>query len=172
MDSVQVRFGIGFKGWCQGIAANPDVQTQLAAVFQHSGNVDKLQIYDGCTVQVVVTAGATATIDLVSGLTNPLGEAISSANKFNSVQVLMIQHDADSQASGITAFGAGSNKFQGPISATGTITLPPKRGFAFFTDATDAGWSVNASTSHLFEIVNNDGSHDATVNLYIEGLIP
>ncbi len=111
-----------------------------------------------------LAAGATLTINLLTGTDNPVG-----ANAvFARVKSLFIEHSAASLASGVTAFDAASDAFQGPLVTGATMDLLPGE-FIDLCSPTTVGWVVDATHKNL-AIVNNDIVNAATLRFYIDGV--
>ena len=123
---------------------------------------------------VELAVGGTTTLDLTTGLTSPLGEAISGTpGKFIKVHGVFIEHAAASLATaGVTAFGGASDEFQGVWAAGDKATLAPGRWIAFGMPATDAGVTVDATHKNI-ALVNLDATalHVATVNVFVLGKV-
>lgn len=169
MTNAALNFAIGFEGVLTGIPTNTDLadnitrQVVLSAVAG-SGQ----QVYETFRVALPVAAGATTTLDLTTGLTNPLGESISGSLKFVHVYAVWIVHNSASTASTITVFNAAANAFQGPKSAAASDVLGPGMWTAFGVPTNLTAWAVDGTHKNI-AIVNNDGAHAATVNVFVAG---
>ena len=166
MDSLPVTVAVGYKGKATGIAGNAGLTTDLLDVFSCALTGSGKQAYVG--PGLVVPVSGTTTLNLLSGLTNPLGEAIAA---FGHVYAVIIEHDPASLATaGITVFGGGSDDFQGPFDAGNFATLTPGQGLAFLVNAAMTPWVVDGTHKNI-AIVNLDATalHTATVNVAIFG---
>jgi hypothetical protein len=171
--STPVKFGMGFTGSVKGTAASPGLKADIGATARCDFSGAGKMVYDAATsgAQLTVGAGLTTTLDLQSGLTSPLGEAITGAADFAKVYAVFVYHDAASLSSGVEVFGSGANRFQGPKKgATDTDTLGPGMFTGFGMLATKAGWTVDA-THKTVSIVNTDGVNAATVRVFIMGTV-
>ena len=170
MTSFPTIFAMGFKGRAVGIPTNSDLQTPIGEVWSAEASGSNWQCYDACNVALTIVAGGTTTLNLLTGLTNPLGEAIS-AFPFAHIYGYAVNHDAESDASSITVFGGSSgNLFQGAWSATAKATLIPGRtiGECMEVGLAGVGQLVDATHKNI-DIINLDGSNAATVNVIIIG---
>ncbi len=166
MDSLPVTISVGYKGSATGIATDPALSTTLLNVFSCALTGGGKQAY--VKRGLVVGVSATTTLNLLSGLTNPLGEAITT---FGHVYAIMVEHDPASLATaGITVFGGASNDFQGPLAALDKPTLTPGQGLVFLVNAAKTPWVVDGTHKNV-AIVNLDATalHTATVNVAIFG---
>jgi hypothetical protein len=163
---------MGFTGTVKGTSTSPGLKADVGATARCDFTGTGKMVYDAATdgATLTVGAGATVTLNLQSGLTSPLGEAITGALDFAAVFAVWVHHDRASLSSGITVLGGGSNDFQGPWSAGDKPTLAPKQGVAFVTEADGTGWTVDATHKNI-AIVNNDGVNAATVRVFIEGTV-
>lgn len=165
MNSLPLKLSMGYKGDATGTAANSTLTATLIDVVTCSLTGSGKQAYIGTTTLAV---SGNATLNLLSGLTNPLGEAIAA---FGHVFGVLIEHDSASLATaGITVFGGGSNDFQGPLSALATATLTPGQAIAFLTPASGTGWATSGTVKNI-KLVNLDATalHTATVNVSVFG---
>lgn len=168
MGNLTLLFATGYKGTATGASFNADLTTTLLDYFNVSINSANGQAY---VATLTIGTSATTTLNLTTGLTNPLGDAISGAAKFVHVNAVYIIHDAASLSSGITAFGGASgNLFQGFLSAAATVTLPKAGIFPMAIPTTVTGMVVDATHKNI-DITNNDATHVATVNVAIFGTI-
>lgn len=169
--STVVKFAVGFEGVLTGTSTNTALTTAVGReAILTSTTGSGFQVYERFRVPLTITSGATTTLDLTSGLTNPLGESISGADNFDEVLGVLVQHDADSASATIEAFGgASSNLFQGPWNATAKATLVPGKWIAFGITSDLTGDTVDAS--HCNIDLKNTGAADATVNVIILGVV-
>ena len=171
MNSSNISATINFTGNVTGTASSATLNARIAVrrpatyTQQVTANVD--QLIDKATASFTLAAGATLVIDLVTGQTNPLNESITGADAFAKIRMVIIEHSLGSLSSGVTAFGSGSNQFQGPLSASATVTLAATDIFTFGSQ-TAAGWTVDG-THKTIQIVNNDGTNAATLRVLITG---
>lgn len=169
MDSLDLKFAVGFEGKATGTSTNSALTTAIgreAILTDVSGA--GLQVYERFRVPLTIIAGATTTLDLTTGLTNPLGESISGSDDFATVFGALVQHDADSASATIEAFGGASlNLFQGPWSATAKATLRPGQWAGFGIPSNLAGDAVSGSAKNID--LKNTGVATATVNVIILG---
>lgn len=163
MTSLDLKFACGFYGKGTGITGNPNLSTGLlnrVARCVVSGANQQLYV-----ATLTIPASGTTTLNLVTGLTNPAGEAVVLAH----CKAVFIEHDAASLSTGgITSFGGGSNDFQGVWSASDKATLLPGRWTAFGMPATDTGITVDATHKNV-ALVNLDAVNAATVNVFVLG---
>lgn len=165
MDSLSLKFACGYSGKCTGVSGSPNLATTVGRVARCTVTGANKQVY---AKQITVSGGATTTLDLTTGLTNPLNESINGSLDFAKVLGVFIEHDAASISSGITVMGGGSDDFQGPLAAGDKPTLAPGEWFAFGMPASSTGWTVDGTHKNI-AIVNNDGTDAATVNVFILG---
>lgn len=165
MDSLPVTIAIGYKGSATGVTGDAGRTTSLIDVFSCALSGSGKQCY---RATLTVAVGGTTTLNLLSGLTDPLGEAISA---FGHVYAFVLEHDpASLSTSGITVFGGGSNEFQGPWAAGDKATLTPGQAIAFLVNETKTSWATSGTVKNI-AIVNLDATalHTATVNVAIFG---
>lgn len=182
MNSYPTKFGIGFSGQAVGTSTNTQINTTVGKVARTSATGANWQAYDAATrVPLTIVAGGTTTLNLSAGtitvtgptttnMLNPLGEQVS-LFPFAHVYAFLVWHDSASLASGITAFGGASgNLFQGPLNSTGQFTLAPgmRNGFSQDANIVPTLWVVSPTVKNV-DITNSDGTHAATVNVYIQG---
>ncbi len=170
MNSLSLTFAAGYLGRAVGTATSVD----LTAVLDKSVVVTALtgagkQVCDRWAVPIVLATSGSTTINLMSGLVNPLGESITGTMAFTQVYDLMVQVDVSSPtAAAVQAFGGTiGSQFQGPLGVTGSVALGYGQGFVIAAPATTTGWTVN-STAKQFEL-RNVGTTAATVNLFVSG---
>lgn len=162
MDSLTLKFACGFVGRATGVSGSPTLSAQLADVARCSVDGADQQVYKKT---LTIAGAATTTLDLTSGLTSILNEAIVFAH----VKGVLIEHDpASVSTTGITAFGGASNDFQGVWSASDKATLVPGRWIAFGMPATDTGVVVDGTHKNI-AIVNLHATLAATVNVFVLG---
>lgn len=119
---------------------------------------------------LTIDPSTTVTLDLTSGLENPLCDEITGANAFAHVYAVTIQHSIDSLASGITAFGAGGSDFQGWFQATSLLEAMPPGGFLSMGQVdSETGMEVSGAQKEI-AITNEDAVNDATVIVWIFGI--
>lgn len=173
MNTVNIVSAVNFTGRVTGTAASSAVTAPVAVRMVSTLTQDSTakidQILDKATSSFTLAAGATLTIDLTTGQVNPLNESIAGAAAFSKVRFVVCRHESESEASSVTAFGSGSNQFQGPLSAAAAITLLPGESFDLGSP-TAAGWTVDG-THKTLQVVNNDGTNDATLRLLVAGSI-
>lgn len=165
MDSLPLMFAAGYKGDAVGVSGNAGLSTPLARVVSCALTGAGKQAY---VATLTVGVSSTTTLNLLSGLTNPLGEAISS---FGHVFAVLVEHDLASLATaGVTAFGGGSNDFQGPWSGGSKATLQVGECVVFLTDESKAGWATSGTVKNI-ALTNLDATalHTATVNVAVFG---
>lgn len=173
MNNVKLTFAMGFEGVCTGTSTSATLEATLPrTVIQHLLTSTGKQVLDKGSATFTVGAGATTTIDLTSGQVNPLGESISGAMDFVKVFVFWVHHEFTSISSNIEVFGGVSaNLFQGPLNATGKLTLAPGMGAGFMCEtANTTGWAVSATVKNI-DIKNLDVSDPATVRLFVSGAV-
>lgn len=166
MDSLTLKFAVGYSGLARGTTAAPNLRSPLNGVSRVSFSGSGKMVYTGTTTLAV---SGTTTLNLRSGLTSPLNEAIV----FAKIYALMIEHDVDSLAdAGITVFGGGSDDFQGPKAAGDKDTLLPGQSVAYWCDAAGSGWTVD-NTHKNIALVNLDATllDVATVNVFLLGTV-
>lgn len=160
---------MGYNVTVSGSSFNSSLVTQLTDAYRCALSGANLQIYSST---LTLAPSATTTLDLTTGLFNPLNDAISgSGQKFTKIWAVMIQHDPASLAtSGITAFGAGANEFQGPYAAASVVTMKVGLANGFILDFSKTPYTVDG-THKLIPIINLDATalHTATVNVFIAG---
>ncbi len=167
MDSLSLTFAVGFQGTAIGIPINSTIKALLSRRSQTNVTGSSKQVYDG--YQVPLAASATVSINLLSGLTNPLNESITGANAFSTVYDVWIEHDISSLSTGgIRCFNGGSNEFQGPLNAASDATLVPGKYIAFGGPASVTGFTVSAGAK-IIDIVNLDSVNPAIVNIFVNG---
>lgn len=173
MTSTTVVFAVGYSGRVIGIPTSATLALAIEAVRRTSPSGTGWQIYAPDPALSIAVSGTT-TLDLTTGLVNPLNEAISGTpGKFISAHVVFIEHAAASLATaGITAFGGASNDFQGPMAALDKPTLLPGEWFAFGKPAGNAGWTVDGTHKNI-ALVNTDATalHVASVNVFVLGRV-
>jgi hypothetical protein len=175
MNSAPVMFSMGFKGFVKGLATSPNIKLDIGATARCDFSGTGKMVYDAATsgARLSIPVSGTTTLNLQSGLTSPLGETITGALDFALVYAVWIYHDPDSLATaGITAFGGGSNDFQGPFAAGNKPTLLPGQGVGIMTTASKTGWTVDGTHKNI-AIVNLDATalHVATVWAFIMGTV-
>lgn len=173
MNSVNIIDTVSIKGNVQGTTDTPSrtatINIARSDSFTASGTILINQVLDKGTAIQTLAAGATLTIDLTTGQTNPLGESISGAGAFAKVREIYISHEGTSASSGIVAYGASSNSFQGKWSAGATLTLKPgERDHQ--VSYTAAGMTVD-STHKILQIVNSDGANAAAIRYFVSGSV-
>jgi hypothetical protein len=168
VNNVALKFACGFLGTATGVTGNPNLKTSIGKVVRCAPLGTGWQIYDATGTPLTILGGATTTLNLLTGLTNPLNEAISAA-PFVRVFGVLIVHDRASLASSIEAFGgASSNLFQGPWDAAAKATLIPGKWIAFGIDS-DLTGDLRDATHKNIDLKNLDGVNAATVNAFILG---
>lgn len=166
MNSLALKFGIGFSGLIVGTTANSELKSRLGRVTRRTISGTTNQVY---IARLYSLAGAaTLQIDLSTGLLNPLGESISGAADFATVTGLWIEHDSTSTSTGVTAFNGGTNEFQGPMNAASDVTLAPGDWAAFGRSAT--GFTVDGTHKRI-DILNNHATNAALLNIFIMGTV-
>ncbi len=168
MNSLSLRFAIGYTGTATGTAASPTLAAVINGVARVTMAATGNMVYVGTTT---LTLSANTTLDLTTGLTSPLNENIAGANAFDKIYGVFISHDLDSvAATGITAFGGASNDFQGPWAAGDKATLMPGAWTGFGWDASGDGWDVDATHKNI-KLVNLDAALTASIAVFILGTI-
>lgn len=173
MDAANIIDTVLIRGSVQGTTDTPS-RTAVINVFKTvsftaTGTIAVNQVLDRASDLQTLAAGATLTIDLTTGQTNPLGESISGAGAFAKVREIYVSHDGTSTSSGIVAYGASSNSFQAKLSAAATITLKPGEDDKQ-TSYTVAGMTVD-STHKILQIVNSDGTNAAKIRYFVSGSV-
>jgi hypothetical protein len=168
MDSLTLTFAAGFEGTATGVPTNGDLEAPLAGVTRTALSGASKQVYEQFATPLTVAPSTTTTLDLTTGLTNPLNESIASSAAFAHVFGVLVQHDRDSAASTITVFNAASNAFQGPKSAGASEALSPGMWTGFGQEEDLTGWSVDG-THKAIAITNNSATQSATVKVIILG---
>jgi hypothetical protein len=171
MNNVNITTTNTISGLVSGTTASPNSSCRVSVRRTNSytqattAKID--QILDKATSTFTIASSTTLAIDLTTGQINPLNESISSSLAFVKVRYVMVEHDAASLSTGIVAFGSGSNQFQGPLSASATVTLIP--GGKYVAENNNAtGWTVNGSNKTI-QIVNSSATQSATVRLIVAG---
>lgn len=170
MNSLTLKFGVGYSGSAVGTTTNSNLKAAVNGVARVSFTGTGKMVYAGTTT---VAVSGTTTLDLTNGLTSPLNESINGALDFAKIYGVMIEHDlASLSTTGITVLGGGSNDFQGPWAAGDKPTLLPGAWIAFGWDATAAGWTVDGTHKNI-ALVNLDATalHTATVNVFLMGTV-
>lgn len=168
MDSLTLKFAVGFLGKAKGVTGAPQRVCPLGRTSTLDLSGTGFQVYE--VYQQSISASSTLSLDLTTGLTNPLGESINGTLDFATVKGILIEHDSTSTATSIRAFNGGTTEFQGPLSATSDVTLTPGQWCAFGMGSTVTGWTVSGSAK-LLDILNNSGSAAAKVNIMIVGTV-
>ena len=171
MNSVNITTSSTISGLVQGTTASPNsscrVSVRRTNSYTQATTAKMDQILDKATNTFTIAASTTLAIDLTTGQTNPLNESISSSLAFAKVRYILIEHDSASLSTSIVAFGSGSNQFQGPLSASATVTLIPG-GKYVAENYNSTGWTVDG-TRKTIQIVNSSSTQSATVRLIIAG---
>lgn len=165
MDSLSLKFACGYTGKCTGVTGSPTLAASVSDMVRCTASGANYQVY---SKQITVAGGVTTTLDLTTGLTNPLNESINGSLDFAKILGVLIEHDPASISSSITVFGGGSNDFQGPLAAGNKPTLNPAEWFAFGKPSSVTGWTVDGTHKNV-AVLNNDGTDAATVNVFILG---
>jgi hypothetical protein len=171
MNSLRLTKNFGITGTITGTTANPYLSSRINAqnvtTATQGGTAGALinQVYDYAsgTNYKTIALSTTLTLDLTSGLLNPLGESIV----FGKVKGIYIEHISTSTAVSIKCFAAGSNAFQGPLNTANYVTLLPGESI-YFQSYTSGGWVVDGTHKNL-SILNNSGTLSALVRIYIDG---
>jgi hypothetical protein len=171
MNTVRLTKNFGITGTVIGTTANPVLSSRINAqnvtTATQAGTAGALvsQVYDYAsgTNYKTIALSTTLTLDLTSGLLNPLGEAIV----FSKIKSVYIEHISTSTAVSIKCFAAASNAFQGPLNTANYVTLLPGESI-YLQSYTTAGWTVDGTHKNL-SILNNSGSASALVRIYIDG---
>jgi hypothetical protein len=169
VNSLALKFAVGFLGRATGITGNAGLAAQLGRTGRCSITGSGKQCLD--IYQTVIAVSGSLQIDLTTGRVNPLNESISGTDKFATVLAAWVEHDLTSLATaGITAFGGGTNEFQGPKAAADKDTLLPGEWTAFGKSESITGWTVDGTHKRV-DVVNLDATllHTATVNIFIVG---
>lgn len=173
MTSVDLNVNVVISGLLSGSTDSPNVNAPIGVRrlqnYTQSGTILVNQIIDHASATVTIAAGATTTLNLVTGQTNPLNESISGAAAFAKVREIFVEHDAASLASGVKVFDAASDAFQGPLGAGESVTVVPG-GRVLLSLPTAAGWTVDATHKNL-SLENLDGSNAATVRYLVAGSV-
>ncbi len=164
MSTVTLTAGFAYKGGIYAPTYNTALGVSLYQAFRCALTSTAGQAYEGT---LTLAPSATQTLNLASGLTNPLGEAIVFAH----VYALLINHNSASLATaGISVFGGASNDFQFGLSALATWTGLPGYATAFVINETKTGKVVDGTHKNiLFTNLDATALHTATVNVAIFG---
>lgn len=166
MGNLTLLMATGYTGTAVGASFNANLSTTLQDIANVNIATANGQAY---VATLPIVASATTTLNLLTGLTNPLGDAITGAAAFAHVNAVYIIHDPNSLASSIKAFGGASgNLFQGYLNSTGSFTLP-KSGISDMSVPTTVTGMVVDATHKNIDITNNDGVNAATVRVAIFG---
>lgn len=170
---MPVTISMGWNGNAIGTALSPTLEVRLIDVIRCTLTGANKQCYIAAgSAAITINPSGTTTLNLLTGLTNPLGESITGGAAFAHVFAVVIQHDPASLATaGITAFGGASgNLFQGPLGAAGQLTLLPGMGNEFLIPANLTGWVASASHKNI-DLTNLDATalHVAKINVGIFG---
>jgi hypothetical protein len=151
----------------QGVPGNAALNSRnmLQREFTPSA-IDQIYLAQNATI----AAATGVTLDLTTGLLNPLNESISGADAFAKVLELWVIHEAASLSATIVVGNAGANPFPGLLtSPTATLTLP--RGSYICMGRLDAtGMAVSGSAKNLL-ITNSDATLIATYSVLVKGVI-
>lgn len=109
-----------------------------------------------------LAASGTENLDLSGVLVGPLGGSAIAAAEIMAIYISA----ADANTNSVIVGNATSNAFQGPLSATGTLTLKPGD-FHLLTCAD--GWGVTAATGDLLKVANSAGTTGVTYSIIIVG---
>lgn len=180
MNSVSLNVAAGYEGRVIGTATSVNLTTPLgkSVVLTALTGSDK-QILDRWATPITLAVSGSTTLNLLTGLVNPLGESISGTAAFSQVYDLFVQVSPSSPtAATIQAFGGTiGSQFQGPLGVTGSVALGYGQAHVLATPAASgttavlgAGWPVN-STAKQFEL-RNVGTTVVTVNVFVAGKIP
>jgi hypothetical protein len=170
-NNLNLKIGMGFEGRAVGVTTNTAMATPIArqAVLTSLTGSGK-QVYARWANPLTIPATSTTTLDLQSGLVNPLGESITGAADFATVLGCLIQHASGSPSAGIEAFGGTiTSQFQGPLGTTCSVALAPGRAFGFNQPANVTGYTVAADSKNIQ--LRNLGTTVATVNVLIAGTV-
>lgn len=171
MNSVKITKNFGITGTATGTASNPYLSSRINAqnvtTANQAGSAGALvnQVYDVAsgTLTTTVAPSATTTLNLNSGLTDPLGGSLV----FGKIKSIYIEHTSASTASSIKVFAAGTNPFQGPLSAGAYFTLAPGESI-YLQSYTSSGWAVSGTVKNI-SILNNSGTNSAIFRVYVDG---
>ena len=171
MNTVRLTKNFGITGTVTGTTANPRLSSRINAqnvtTATQAGTAGALinQVYDFAsgTSYKTIALSTLLTLDLTSGLLDPLGEALV----FGKVKGIYIEHISTSTAVSIKCFAAASNAFQGPLNTANYVTLLPGENI-YLQSYSTAGWTVDATHKNL-AILNNSGTNSALVRIYIDG---
>lgn len=172
-NTVDIDFNLILSGGLRDSSGSPRATTRrtISKAFDSAGANASLvnQMY---FPQAVLTlgAGANTTLDLTSGLLNPINLEITGASDFAKVRVIVIEHDTTSAASAIVV-GNGTNPFGGLLTTnTNTFTLKPGQGVAMWDRYSTTGMTVDGSNKTV-KITNSDGVNTASYYVYVLGSI-
>lgn len=149
----------------QGVQAN--VGRTAQARYTHNGTGATLgnQVYAALNPPLTVAAGATVTLDLTTGLVNPLGESISSTDAFAKVREIYLELNTNSGVASSVEVLGGANPQR--LGLAGAVTLLPGQR-VHLGSPTTAGSAVSGSAKNI-RIVNNDGTNAAQVYVFVAG---
>lgn len=172
MNSCSFNRNVSIVGKVTGTPLNPvaysriNVQLNNGEASNLTGGALVNLIYDMASGSnyLTIPISTTVNLDLTSGLVDPLNVSIL----FGKVKGIYLEHLSGSGAtSGVKFFGAGSNAFQGPLSAAGTLTFLPGES-QLLQSYTANGWTVG-STNKIIAINNLSSTSAAFVRIYIDG---
>lgn len=177
--NLNLKVGLGFEGRAVGTATNVDLNTLLGreSVLTTVTGAGK-QVFERWEVPITLTTTAVTTLNLISGMVNPLNESISGTAAFLRVLAVLIQHDDGSVSPNIEAFGGTvGSLFQGPLGTTVSVALTRGAAFGFnvpYVSTTASagstmGWTVNSTAKNIE--LRNLGTTVATVNVLILGTV-
>jgi hypothetical protein len=172
-NTVDVDFTLILGGTFKDSSGNPRATIRRTITKAYDSASAGASLIDQAyfpQTNLTLAAGATTTLDLTTGLVNPINNDITGAEDFAKVRVWVVYHEQSSAASSIRIGGA-SNPFGGLMTtASNTITLVPGQGFAFFDTYSTAGMAVSGSAKNV-QILNVDGTNAATYRIYFLGSI-
>lgn len=108
-----------------------------------------------------IAASGTDNLDLAGGVTDPFGNTLT----FVDVKAIFIRASAANTNN--LVIGNGTNPFNGPLSAAGTITLPPGGVLALIHPG--AGWGVTGSTADVLKIANGGAGTSVDFDILVLG---
>lgn len=171
--NTKIKVGIGFEGEAVGITTSPNLTALLGptTVLTSTTGTGK-QVFARWSVPITLATTATTTLNLISGLSNPLGETIAGASMaFSQVLAFVVQNfTASPGTAAVEVFGGTiGSQFQGDLGVTCSVALLPGQAHGFNVESTTAGWAVNATACQVQ--LRNLGTTVASMGVLIVGTV-
>ncbi len=169
--NLNLKIGVGFEGRAVGVSTNTAIATPMGPTTVLTSLLGSgKQVYERWLSPITMTTTGVTTINLLSGLSNPLGESISGTLAFGKILAVQIHHDTASPSPAVEAFGGTvGSLFQGPLGVTAAVTVTRGACFGFNMPASQTGWSVNSTAKNIE--LRNLGTTVATVKVLIAGIL-